>query len=84
MWRGLQAPFPWFGGGARAARILWRALRHHRERFAACLPALLKPSGRQGHHEPRRWDWRARGADAEPAAHPDWPVTESDFREWTQ
>ncbi len=85
----IRAPFPWFGGKSRAARIIWERLGdvpNYVEPFGGSLAVLL------GRPTPARVEtvnelnpyvanfWRALAADpAGVAAAADWPVNEADL-----
>lgn len=85
----LRAPFPWFGGKSRVARLVWDRfgdVRNYVEPFAGSLAVLLgRPS------EPKIetvndldcWIanfWRAITTDPDQVAHwADWPVNEADL-----
>lgn len=85
----LRAPYPWAGGKARAAALIWEALGdvpNYVEPFAGSLATLLARP-----HAPRietvnDWNpwlscfWRATQADPEAVAlHADFPVSECDL-----
>lgn len=85
----LKAPFPWFGGKSRVARLVWNRfdnVPNYVEPFAGSLAALL---GRES--QPRVetvndidcWIanfWRALQSDPEGVAtYADWPVNEADL-----
>jgi DNA adenine methylase len=85
----LAAPFPWYGGKSRVARIIWERfgdVPNYVEPFAGSLAVLL---GRP--HPPRIETvndldcyianfWRALAADPDGVArHADWPINEADL-----
>lgn len=85
----LKAPFPWFGGKSRVARVVWRAfgdVPNYVEPFAGSLAVLLARP-----HEPKIETvndidcylanfWRAVKADpVAVATWADWPVNEADL-----
>jgi DNA adenine methylase len=85
----LKAPFPWFGGKSRAARLVWSRfgnVANYVEPFAGSLAVLL---GRQTSpkietvNDRNCWIsnfWRACVADPEGVAyHADWPVNQADL-----
>ncbi|KFE60116.1 DNA adenine methylase [Hyalangium minutum] len=88
----LRAPFPWFGGKARAASIIWQALGNvpnYVEPFAGSLAVLLARPHLPGVETVNDIDtylanfWRAVAVDPEGvAAHADWPVNEADLHAW--
>ena len=85
------APFPWFGGKSRAARLVWAALgpdvASYVEPFAGSLAVLLgRPGEARGIETVNDADgmicnfWRAIAAGPEAVAHhADWPVNEADL-----
>lgn len=87
-----KAPFPWFGGKADAAEIVWQLLgdvNHYVEPFAGSLAVLLRrphPCNRPYHSETvNDLDgllvnvWRSiQWHPEETAEHASWPVTEAD------
>ena len=85
----LVAPFPWFGGKARAGSEIWGALgevTNYVEPFCGSLAALL--SAPRVHHTETVNDadgfvanfWRATAMDPEAVAYfADWPVNEADL-----
>lgn len=87
----LKAPFPYFGGKARAAHLIWGALGadvpNYIEPFAGSVAVLLNRPGGAGKIETiNDLDcyvsnfWRAvQLAPEETAAYADWPVNEADM-----
>lgn len=86
----LKAPFPWFGGKAKVAPLVWErfgAVRNYVEPFAGSLAVLLgRPQPFEGTETVNDADgyvanfWRALQADPERVAHfADWPVNENDL-----
>ena len=85
----MKAPFPWFGGKARAASLIWARLgrvKNYIEPFAGTLAVLLDcphPADIETVNDKDRFIsnlWRAIQADPDSvAAHADWPVNENDL-----
>lgn len=87
----LRAPFPWFGGKRRVAKVVWKAfgsnIPNYVEPFAGGLAVLLGRPGGPGKIETvndrDRYIanfWRAvTYAPEEVAFHADWPVNEADL-----
>lgn len=86
----MKAPFPWFGGKSRAARIAWQAfgadVPNYVEPFAGSLAVLLARPGSPRIETVNDKDcylanfWRAvQQAPDEVARHADWPVNEADL-----
>ncbi len=85
----LKAPFPWFGGKARAAALIWERLgdvNNYVEPFAGSLAVLLGRPHDAGTETVNDLDcylanfWRAIAADPVGVAeHADWPVNEADL-----
>lgn len=85
----LKTPFPWFGGKARAAEIIWARfgdVPNYSEPFAGSLAVLLRRPHAPGNEIINDLDcyvanaWRAiQQAPEEVAAHCDWPVNEADL-----
>ncbi len=86
----MKAPFPYFGGKSRIAKLVWGLLgdvKNYVEPFAGSLAVLLaRPGGATGTETVNDLDgyianfWRAvSGAPDEVAAYADWPVNESDL-----
>jgi len=86
-----KAPFPWFGGKARAASLIWERfggdVPNYVEPFAGSLAVLLgRPGVKVGTETVNDKDahlanfWRAVQHDPEGvAAYADWPVNENDL-----
>lgn len=87
----LRAPFPWFGGKARAADVIWQAfgadVPNYVEPFAGSLAVLLARPGGPGKVETANDKdgfianfWRAVAAAPDEVDHwTDWPVNEADL-----
>lgn len=85
----LKAPFPWFGGKSRAARLVWERfgdVPNYVEPFAGSLAVLLSRETRPRVETVNDIDcwianfWRALQADPEGVAtSADWPVNEADL-----
>ena len=87
----LKAPFPYFGGKARAAHLVWAAIGHKTpnviEPFCGSLAFLLNRPGGAGKIETVNDAdayvsnfWRAVQHDPDAVAeHADWPVNEADM-----
>ena len=84
-----KAPFPWFGGKARVARLVWKrfgAVQSYVEPFFGSGAMLLNRPSVEGVETVNDYDglvanfWRAVQADPEAVAHhADWPVNENDL-----
>lgn len=88
--KALKAPFPWFGGKARVAHLIWERfgdVPNYVEPFAGSLAVLLSRPGGPGRNETVNDKdcylanfWRALQYDPETLAHhADWPVNEADL-----
>jgi len=85
----LKAPFPYFGGKAKVAALVWQRLGdvdNFIEPFAGSLAVLLRRPAVRGVETVNDLDglltnfWRAVRADPDgTAAHADWPVSELDL-----
>lgn len=85
----IAPPFPWFGGKARVAGIVWQRFGdapNYVEPFAGSLAVLLRRPHPPGIETVNDLDcylanfWRAVAAEPEAvAAHADWPVNEADL-----
>lgn len=86
----LKAPFPWFGGKAKVAAMVWDrfgAVRNYVEPFAGSLAVLLgRPQPFEGTETVNDADgyianfWRALQADPDAVTeYADWPVNEADL-----
>jgi hypothetical protein len=86
----MKSPFPYFGGKARAASLIWSRLgdcRNYVEPFFGSGAVLLnRPTPFDGCETVNDWDgllanfWRALRAEPDAVAdHADWPVNENDL-----
>ena len=85
----ISTPFPWFGGKARAAELIWPRfgdIGNYSEPFAGSLAVLMRrptPPGNEIVNDLNAYvanAWRAmQKAPLEVATHADWPVNEADL-----